>query len=107
MGGDPAGPDPGENRPRPGLSLPGTEKGWGPGRPAGYAPPVNPNELTLPISDAERAELADLADAAATTPEALALEAVRAHLRRERERVGAQAARLAERHAGLLNRLGQ
>ncbi|MEU9719055.1 hypothetical protein [Streptomyces sp. NPDC047976] len=68
---------------------------------------MNVNELTLRISDAERAELADLADATASTPEALALEAVRAHLRRERDRVGAEAARLAERHAGLLNRLGQ
>ncbi|MFE1559287.1 hypothetical protein ACFW6V_30405 [Streptomyces sp. NPDC058734] len=68
---------------------------------------MNANELTLRISDAERAELADLADATASTPEALALEAVRAHLRRERDRVGAEAARLAERHAGLLKRLGQ
>ncbi|WP_260613558.1 hypothetical protein [Streptomyces sp. WAC07061] len=65
------------------------------------------NALTLSISDAERAELADLADATDSTPEALALEAVRAYLRRERERVGAQAARLAVRHAGLLERLGQ
>ncbi|WP_405980485.1 hypothetical protein [Streptomyces sp. NBC_00158] len=67
----------------------------------------NANGLVLPLSDGERAELADLADATATTPEALALEAVRAHLRRERERVGSEASRLAERHAGLLNRLGQ
>lgn len=68
---------------------------------------ANTYGLTLPISDADLAELADLADATATTPEALALEAVRAHLRRERERVAAEAARLAERHAGLLNRLGR
>ncbi|MFD0359711.1 hypothetical protein ACFVHW_39170 [Streptomyces sp. NPDC127110] len=68
---------------------------------------MNVDVLTLPVSDAERAELADLADAAGATPEALAREAVRAYLRRERERVGAEAARLAERHAGLLKRLGQ
>ncbi|MEU9037382.1 hypothetical protein AB0D45_21125 [Streptomyces sp. NPDC048352] len=65
------------------------------------------NALVLPMPDADRAELADLADATGSTPEALALEAVRAHLRRERERVGAEAARLAGRHAGLLKRLGQ
>ncbi|MGE7385366.1 hypothetical protein ACQKM2_07775 [Streptomyces sp. NPDC004126] len=68
---------------------------------------MNTHELILPLSDAERAELADLADATGSTPEALALEAVRSHLRRERERVGAEGARLAERHAGLLKRLGQ
>ncbi|MEU3722619.1 hypothetical protein [Streptomyces sp. NPDC031705] len=65
------------------------------------------NALVLPMPDSDRAELADLADATGSTPEALALEAVRAHLRRERERVGAEAARLAGRHAGLLKRLGQ
>ncbi|MFJ3879425.1 hypothetical protein ACIPW5_18455 [Streptomyces sp. NPDC090077] len=68
---------------------------------------MNVNELVPALSDAERAELSDLADATGVTPEALALEAVRAHLRRERERVGAEAARLAERHAGLLDRLGR
>ncbi|MFF5705409.1 hypothetical protein ACFY7H_23345 [Streptomyces sp. NPDC012794] len=65
------------------------------------------NELTLRMSPAEHAEPADLADATGSTAEALAREAVREHLRRERERIGAQAARLARRHAGLLKRLGE
>ncbi|MFD7032680.1 hypothetical protein ACFWAR_32120 [Streptomyces sp. NPDC059917] len=64
------------------------------------------NELTIVLSDAERAELADLADACGRTPEECALEAVRAHLRRERDRVAEAAGRLAERHAPLLTRLG-
>ncbi|MEU8433977.1 hypothetical protein AB0F18_13835 [Streptomyces sp. NPDC029216] len=65
------------------------------------------NDLTVRLSDADHAELADLADATGSTPEELALTAVREHLRRERERVGAVAARLAERHAPLLKRLGE
>ncbi|ATZ26470.1 hypothetical protein ACFZBM_23875 [Streptomyces lavendulae] len=65
------------------------------------------HELNVPLSDAERAELSDLADATGRTPEELALEAVRAHLRAERERVGEAAARLARAHAPLLERLGR
>ncbi|MFD9411065.1 hypothetical protein ACFWBN_29135 [Streptomyces sp. NPDC059989] len=64
------------------------------------------NELTIPLSDAERAELADLADATGRTPEELALDAVQVRLRAERGRVGAEAERLAQRHAALLKRLG-
>ncbi|MFJ4774794.1 hypothetical protein [Streptomyces sp. NPDC088762] len=64
------------------------------------------NELTVRLSAAEQAELADLADATGTTPEDQALAALRAHLRREREHVGHAAARLAQRHAPLLKRLG-
>lgn len=64
------------------------------------------NELTIRLSDADRAELADLADAGGHTPEQVALDAVRAHLRAERQRVGEAAGRLAERHAALLKRLG-
>ncbi|MBW5485427.1 hypothetical protein [Streptomyces bambusae] len=65
------------------------------------------NELIVRLSDAERAELADLADATDRTPEELALDAVRAHLRAARGQVGEQAGRLAQRHAGLLKRLGE
>ncbi|MGR4878811.1 hypothetical protein ACIPUC_05150 [Streptomyces sp. LARHCF249] len=64
------------------------------------------NELIIRLSGAERAELADLADAAGQRPEEAALEAVRAHLRAERQRVGEAAERLAGQHAGLLKRLG-
>ncbi|MFF7614295.1 hypothetical protein [Streptomyces lavendulae] len=65
------------------------------------------HELNVPLSDAERAELSDLADATGRTPEELALDAVRAHLRAERERVGEAAARLARAHAPLMERLGR
>ncbi|MFD9356502.1 hypothetical protein [Streptomyces sp. NPDC060031] len=65
------------------------------------------NELIIRLSDTERAELADLADATGRTPEECARGAVRAHLRAERERVGEAAGRLAERHSALLKRLGQ
>ncbi|WP_329384975.1 hypothetical protein OG625_24445 [Streptomyces sp. NBC_01351] len=65
------------------------------------------NELIIRLSDAERAELADLADATGQTPEERALGAVRDHLRAERERVGEAAGRLAQRHAALLKRLGE
>ncbi|MCF3182060.1 hypothetical protein IPZ70_19230 [Streptomyces polychromogenes] len=61
----------------------------------------------ISLSDAEYAECADLADASGATPEELALAAVREHLRRERERVGAVAERLALLHAPLLKRLGE
>lgn len=64
------------------------------------------NELIIRLSGAERAELADLADAVGRGPEEVALEAVRAHLRAERQRVGEAAERLAGQHAGLLKRLG-
>ncbi|MCB5181787.1 hypothetical protein [Streptomyces antimicrobicus] len=63
-------------------------------------------QLSLSLSAAERAELADLADATGRTPQELALAAVRQHLRAERARVGAEAERLAGRHAELLRRLG-
>ncbi|MFJ2820933.1 hypothetical protein ACIO7M_07460 [Streptomyces toxytricini] len=65
------------------------------------------DDLTIRLSAAEYAQLADLADATGSTPEEHALAAVRAHLRRERQRVGEAAARLAERHAPLLIRLGE
>ncbi|MFE6835631.1 hypothetical protein ACFVFI_12470 [Streptomyces sp. NPDC057705] len=65
------------------------------------------NELIIRLSDAERAECADLADATGQSPEELALDAVRARLRAERDRVGAEALRLARRHAPLLKRLGE
>ncbi|MET9322912.1 hypothetical protein ABZX75_22350 [Streptomyces sp. NPDC003038] len=64
------------------------------------------NELIIRLSDRERAELDDLADATGQTPEERALEAVRAHLRAERAVVGEAAGRLAQRHAALLKRLG-
>ncbi|MEU3772669.1 hypothetical protein AB0F11_05540 [Streptomyces sp. NPDC032472] len=64
------------------------------------------NDLLVRLSSAERAELDDLADATGCTPQELALAAVREHLRRERDRVGDAAGRLAERHAALLKRLG-
>ncbi|MFI5616921.1 hypothetical protein [Streptomyces sp. NPDC051567] len=63
--------------------------------------------VTFPLPAADRAELDDLADATGQRPEDLALDAVRARLRQERERVGAEAARLARLHAPLLRRLGQ
>ncbi|WP_327283640.1 MULTISPECIES: hypothetical protein [unclassified Streptomyces] len=63
-------------------------------------------ELIIHLSDAECAELADLADATGHTPEEYALAAVRDRLRAEREAVAGQARRLAERHAALLERLG-
>ncbi|MET9606042.1 hypothetical protein ABZZ17_13365 [Streptomyces sp. NPDC006512] len=65
------------------------------------------NQLIITLSDTERDGLADLADACGRTPEELALDAVRAHLAGERERVGAEAARLAGAHGPLLRRLGQ
>ncbi|MCX4801254.1 hypothetical protein ACFWWM_30385 [Streptomyces sp. NPDC058682] len=65
------------------------------------------NEMVIRLSDAERAECADLADATGRSPEELALDAVRALLRAERDRVGAEALRLAQRHAPLLKRLGE
>ncbi|MCX5199616.1 hypothetical protein OOK31_38035 [Streptomyces sp. NBC_00249] len=65
------------------------------------------DQMIIPLTGAERAELADLADATGRTPEELALGAVRAHLRAERGRVADEAARLARLHAPLLERLGQ
>ncbi|MER6447468.1 hypothetical protein DEJ51_12255 [Streptomyces venezuelae] len=64
------------------------------------------NELIIRLSDAEREECADLADATGRSPEELALDALRALLRAERGRVGAEAQRLARQHAPLLKRLG-
>ncbi|MCY0949073.1 hypothetical protein [Streptomyces sp. H27-S2] len=63
-------------------------------------------EMIIRLDAADRAELADLADAVGSTPETVALEAVRARLRAERARVGAAAGRLAEQHSALLKRLG-
>ncbi|WP_327168173.1 hypothetical protein [Streptomyces subrutilus] len=63
-------------------------------------------ELIIALGAAERAALADLADATASTPQEVALAAVRAHLAAERARTGAVAGRLAEQHADLLRRLG-
>ncbi|MFC9581892.1 hypothetical protein ACFVJ8_03445 [Streptomyces yangpuensis] len=65
------------------------------------------NELTIGLSGVERAELGDLADATGRTPEDVVLEAVRAHLRAEREKVAEAAGRIADRHAPLLRRLGR
>ncbi|MFE5495227.1 hypothetical protein ACFQ7Z_35440 [Streptomyces virginiae] len=65
------------------------------------------NEITIGLPGADRAELDDLADATGRTPEDVVLEAVRAHLRAEREKVAEAAGRLAVRHAPLLRRLGQ
>ncbi|MFJ8570095.1 hypothetical protein [Streptomyces sp. NPDC093514] len=65
------------------------------------------NELIIRLSDAEHAECADLADASGRTAEELALDALLDRLRAERDRVGAEAQRLALRHAPLLKRLGE
>ncbi|MCX4693095.1 hypothetical protein [Streptomyces sp. NBC_01408] len=65
------------------------------------------NELIIRLTAAERAELADLADAVGQRPEDVAREAVRACLRAERQRIGEAAERLAGQHAGLLKRLGE
>lgn len=65
------------------------------------------NEITIGLTGAERAELGDLADATGRTPEGVVREAVRAHLRAEREKVAQAAGRLAHRHADLLKRLGE
>ncbi|MFF3862971.1 hypothetical protein [Streptomyces sp. NPDC002209] len=63
--------------------------------------------LIIRLDDADRAGLADLADASGRTPEEVAQEAVRQYLRQERARVGSEAARLAQRHHVLLKRLSQ
>ncbi|MFE6848049.1 hypothetical protein [Streptomyces sp. NPDC057686] len=63
--------------------------------------------LIIRLEGADRAALADLADASGRTPEEVAQEAVRQHLRQERARVGGEAARLAQRHHVLLKRLSQ
>ncbi|MCC0097957.1 hypothetical protein K7B10_24915 [Streptomyces flavotricini] len=63
--------------------------------------------LIIRLEGGDRAELADLADASGRAPEDLARDAVLRYLRDERVRVGAEAARLAQRHAALLKRLGQ
>ncbi|MBZ9596101.1 MULTISPECIES: hypothetical protein [Streptomyces] len=65
------------------------------------------NEITIGLPGTEWAELGDLADATGRTPEDVVREAVRAHLRAEREKVAAAAGRLADRHAPLLQRLGR
>ncbi|MFF4295341.1 hypothetical protein ACFY0N_17050 [Streptomyces vinaceus] len=63
--------------------------------------------LIVRLDSGDRAQLADLADASGRDPEDVVREAVRRYLRDERERVGAEAARLAQRHDALLKRLGQ
>ncbi|WP_327132270.1 hypothetical protein OG311_15335 [Streptomyces sp. NBC_01343] len=63
--------------------------------------------LIIRLEGGDRAELADLADASGRAPEDLARDAVLRYLGDERARVGAEAARLAQRHAALLKRLGQ
>lgn len=65
------------------------------------------HELTIILTDAERDELYDLADAQGRTPEELAHDAVHHHLRVQSERLAALAGRLAQQHAGLLRRLGE
>ncbi|AQT72701.1 MULTISPECIES: hypothetical protein [Streptomyces] len=65
------------------------------------------NEITIRLPGADRAELGDLADATGRTPEDVVQEAVRAHLRAEREKIAEAAGRLAEQHAPLLRRLGR
>ncbi|MFG2618265.1 hypothetical protein ACGFXC_11630 [Streptomyces sp. NPDC048507] len=65
------------------------------------------DQLNRPLTDAERAELRDLADATGRPLGELAPDAVRELLRAERERVGRAAARLARAHAPLLDRLGR
>ncbi|MFF4561033.1 hypothetical protein [Streptomyces sp. NPDC001435] len=64
-------------------------------------------ELTLPLAPATRQALDDLADAQGRTPEDVALDAVRRHLRDEELAVRAVAERLAGAHAELLRRLGE
>ncbi|MFI6005627.1 hypothetical protein ACIA98_35410 [Streptomyces sp. NPDC051366] len=63
--------------------------------------------LIIRLESADRAGLADLADASGRTPEEVAQEAVRQYLQQERARVGSEAARLAQRHQALLKRLSQ
>lgn len=65
------------------------------------------SELIIDMPDAERAELADLADATGQSVEEAVLAAVRGWVQGERERAGGEALRLAARHAGLLRRLGE
>ncbi|WP_028813165.1 hypothetical protein [Streptomyces flavidovirens] len=65
------------------------------------------NELTVRLSDAEWAALADLADAQGSTPAGVAQDAVRRHLHAEGVLVRAIAERIAVSHAELLRRLGE
>ncbi|MDD9382404.1 hypothetical protein M8Z33_38320 [Streptomyces sp. ZAF1911] len=64
-------------------------------------------QLIIVMADAERAELADLADATGQSVEEAVLAAVRGWMQAEREKAGSEAARLAGQHAGLLRRLGE
>ncbi|GHD46520.1 hypothetical protein [Streptomyces galbus] len=59
-----------------------------------------------PGSAGLHAALDDLADATGRRPQDVVSEAVAAHLRAEEARVRAVAERLADAHAGLLERLG-
>lgn len=65
------------------------------------------SELIIGMSEGERAELADLADATGQSVEEAVLAAVRGWVRGERARAGREALRLAGRHAGLLRKLGE
>ncbi|MEG8277740.1 hypothetical protein [Streptomyces sp. AHA2] len=64
-------------------------------------------ELRLPLDPGVRRDLDDLADAQGRTPEEVALDAVRAHLRQEGTRVRGVAGEPAREHADLLRRLGE
>ncbi|MGW3988299.1 hypothetical protein [Streptomyces sp. NPDC004830] len=65
------------------------------------------SELRLPLDPGLRRALDDLADARGRTPEEVALDAVRAHLRQEEAHVRGVAEELARDHADLLRRLGE
>ncbi|MGW6687837.1 hypothetical protein [Streptomyces sp. NPDC054961] len=64
-------------------------------------------QLIVEVAGEEWGEWADLADATGLSVEEAALEAVRGWVRAERARAGAEAGRLAGRHAVLLRRLGE
>ncbi|CAM5455224.1 hypothetical protein SAVIM338S_02863 [Streptomyces avidinii] len=68
---------------------------------------MSDKQLIIEVSAAEWVEWADLADATGQGVEEAVLGAVRAWVGAERERAGAEAGRLAGRHAGLLRRLGE
>ncbi|MEU3932878.1 hypothetical protein AB0E85_12695 [Streptomyces sp. NPDC029044] len=65
------------------------------------------SRIHLSLDPALRTALDDLADAQSRTPEEVALDAVRVHLRQEGARVRAVAEGLARHHADLLRRLGE
>ncbi|WP_432119326.1 CopG family ribbon-helix-helix protein [Streptomyces sp. bgisy032] len=63
--------------------------------------------LSVPLDPALHEALDDLADAQGRTPQEVALDAVRAHLRADGARVRTVAEGLARAHAELLRRLGE